>query len=542
MWGTVTPGSCKRQQPGAEGRSPFGADLTIVVGIGILSVKKQPLYPSLYQINTRAWLTELSRSLGRRATLDDIPDVAIDCIARWGFDWVWFLGVWQTGPAARVIAASVVATNEECKSLLSDLTDDDIVSSPFAVQKYSVNTAFGGDEALERLRARLAERGLRLMLDFVPNHTAPDNPWVREHPEYYVLASDEDADREPQNYTHVMTNTGPRVIAYGRDPYFAGWTDTFQLNYRSFKLRRAMIAELRQVAARCDGVRCDMAMLLLPDVIQRTWGDKSRPADGTPAVDAPFWPEAISRVRADHSEFTFMAEVYWDLEWTLQQQGFDYTYDKRLYDRLHAQDAVGARGHLHADPAFQKRSARFLENHDEPRAAAAFLPDVHQAAAVATFLIPGLRFFHEGEFEGRRKRLPMQLCRRPNEPIDATLRSFYDRLLVILRRSEVRDGTWQLLECRGAWEGNSTWERFIVGYWTGADDRRLLTVVNYGPTQGQCYVTLPGSDLAGQTWVLQDLLSPARYERFGTGLVSSGLYLDLGPWQAQVFEVVRKDG
>ena len=113
-----------------------------------------------------------------------------------------------------------------------------------------------------------------------------------------------------------------------------------------------------------------MAMLLLPDVIQRTWGDRSRPADGTAPIDVSFWPEAIRAVRGEHPGFLFMAEVYWDLEWDLQQQGFDYTYDKRLYDRLHGRDAAGVRGHLCADAEFQHRSVRFLENHDEPRAAA----------------------------------------------------------------------------------------------------------------------------------------------------------------------------
>ena len=163
-----------------------------------------------------------------------------------------------------------------------------------------------------------------------------------------------------------------------------------------------MIGELGRVADCCDGVRCDMAMLLLPDVIRRTWGDKSLPSDGRPPVDNPFWPEAIAQVHRRHPDLLFMAEVYWDLEWTLQQQGFDYTYDKRLYDRLRSRDVEGVRGHLHADMVFQRRCVRFLENHDEPRAASAFPSDVHRAAAILAFLTPGLRFFHDGQFEGRR--------------------------------------------------------------------------------------------------------------------------------------------
>ena len=124
-----------------------------------------------------------------------------------------------------------------------------------------------------------------------------------------------------------------------------------------------------------------------------------------------------------------MAEVYWDLEWTLQQQGFDYTYDKRLYDRLREGHARPVREHFHAGLDYQNKLARFLENHDEPRAAATFPPEVHEAAAVITFLSPGLRFFHQGQFEGRKKRISPHLCRGPDEPVDQQLEQFYDRLL-----------------------------------------------------------------------------------------------------------------
>ncbi len=142
-----------------------------------------------------------------------------------------------------------------------------------------------------------------------------------------------------------------------------------------------------------------------------------------------------------------MAEVYWDLEWTLQQQGFNYTYDKRLYDRLRDGHARPVREHFLAGLDYQDKMARFLENHDEPRAAAAFQPSIHEAAAVITFLSPGLRFFHQGQFEGRKKRISPHLCRGPIETVDQKLEQFYDRLLAVLRRPIVRDGQWQLLEC-----------------------------------------------------------------------------------------------
>jgi hypothetical protein len=376
------------------------------------------------------------------------------------------------------------------------------------------------------------------MLDFVPNHTALDHPWVRAHPEFYVEGDEDDLVREAQNYARVETASGPRVLAHGRDPYFPAWSDTLQLNYRHPALRAAMLDVLDVISDQCDGVRCDMAMLLLPDVIRRTWDDRTRPRDGSSPVDDPFWPPAIDHVRRRHPGFVFLAEVYWDLEWTLQEQGFDYTYDKRLYDRLRALDADAVREHLHADADYQRRSARFLENHDEPRAAAVFPWPVHQAAAILTFLVPGLRFVHDGQPSGRRRRTSNHLRRRPAEPIDTDVESFYARLFSCMRRTEAREGVWRLLACDAAWDGNPTWTRFITFSWE-RPGRRLVVAVNYGPTQAQCYVRLPWTDVDGRTIVLRDVIAPSiRYERNGEELTSRGLYLDMPAWGYHVFEIV----
>jgi hypothetical protein len=267
---------------------------------------------------------------------------------------------------------------------------------------------------------------------------------------------------------------------------------------------------------------------LLPDVFERTWG---RPAQ-------PFWPAAIQKARARHPEFCFLAEVYWDLEWNLQHQGFDYTYDKRLYDRLRDGHARPVREHFFAGLDYQDKLARFVENHDEPRAAAAFPAGVHEAAAVVTYLAPGLRFFHQGQFEGRKVRISPHLGRGPDEPADAAVAEFYDRLLAVLRRPALRDGAWQLLECNAAWEGNPSWDSFVAFAWEGGGER-LLVAVNYAPTQSQCYVRLSFADLAGRRWQLTDQLGSAAYERDGADLQSRGLYLDTAPWQASVFAVTE---
>jgi hypothetical protein len=489
-----------------------------------------PIYPALYQINTRVWLTELSRGLGRPATLDDLPDDALDRVAAMGFDWVWLLSVWRTGAAGQRVSRANPEWRREFEDTLPDLTEEDIAGSGFAITGYAVHPGLGGDAALARLRERLRMRGLRLMLDFVPNHTALDHDWVEDHPDYYVPGTDVDLTKAPQNYIWVKRKRGDLLLAHGRDPYFPGWPDTLQLNYANPFTQEAMIGELLKIAGQCDGVRCDMAMLVLPDVFERTWGRQ-----------APlFWPEATRRVRERAPGFRFMAEVYWDLEWTMLQQGFDYAYDKRLYDRLHAGHARPAREHLCAGLDYQARLARFLENHDEPRAATAFAPGMHEAAAIVTYLSPGLRFFHQGQLEGRRKRISPHLVRAPVEPVDEPRQRFYDRLLAVLRRPVVRDGQWRLLESAPAWDGNGTWDAFLAWSWAASGGERLLIVVNYAGTQGQCYVRLPYPELAGRAVGLADLMGPARYDRGGDDLVSRGLYLDMPAWSYHVFEVTAR--
>jgi hypothetical protein len=483
-------------------------------------------YPSLFQINTRVWLTGLSGPQ-REATLDDISDVELDRLAKLGFDWIWMLSVWETGAAARQVSRTNPEWRKEFNETLPDLKEEDIGGSGFAIAGYTAARRLGGDAALSRLRSRLRERGLKLMLDFVPNHMALDHPWITTHPDYFIGGTEEDLQREPQNFTRVKSGSAQRILAYGRDPYFAGWPDTVQLDYSNPSTREAMLMELQKIAGQCDGVRCDMAMLILPDVFERTWGRRPQ----------PFWPRAIHQVREHHPEFCFMAEVYWDLEWTLQHEGFNYTYDKRLYDRLRDGHARPVREHFHAGLDYQDKLSRFLENHDEPRAAATFSREIHEAAAIITFLSPGLRFFHQGQFEGRKKRISPHLVRAPREVRDELLEAFYDRLLAVLRIPALREGKWQLLECTRAWDDNWTSDGFVAFAWTGANTQRMLVTVNYADNQGQCYVRLPFTDLRGRSVRLADRMGSASYDRSGDDLGSRGLYLDLKPWSYHVFEV-----
>jgi len=475
-------------------------------------------------------LTDLSRRIGKPVSLDDIPDAELDRLAEMGFDWIWLLSVWQTGDAAQHVSRTNPDWRREFEDTLPDLRDEDIPGSGFAITGYTVHQALGGDAALARLRQRLKQRGLKLMLDFVPNHMGLGHPWIEDHPEHFIVGSEPDIARAPKNFTWIKRNGGDQIFAYGRDPYFDGWPDTLQLNYANPATQEAMIGELLKISTQCDGLRCDMAMLVLPDVFERTWCRR-----------APlFWPTAIQRVRQLVPGFTFMAEVYWDMEWTMQQQGFDYAYDKRLYDRLREHHCRPVREHLYAGLDYQDKLARFMENHDEPRAASTFPAAIRAAADVITFLSPGLRFFHQGQFEGRKKRISPHLGRGPEESVDERSSQFYERLLSVLKRPELRDGQWQLLECIPAWDGNWTWDNFIAFAWTRSEEERLIVEVNYSSHQSQCHVRWPFADTGDGQYRLTDLLSDAAYDWHGSDLIARGLYLDEAPWKASVFAVHRK--
>ena len=489
-----------------------------------------PKHPAVYEINTWVWLEALSRGAGRRIGLADVPDDVLARIADHRFDAVWLMGVWQRSAGARAVSRTLAVLQDEYRAALPGVTVDDVVGSPYAVAEYRVDPALGGDEGLAALRRRLARLGLRLILDFVPNHLALDHRWVTEAPDRLLQGDERAMAAAPQNWFRTVSDGHPAVLAYGRDPYFAGWSDTVQLDYRRADTRRAMRDTLAAVADRADGARCDMAMLLLHDVFLRTWGG------AFDAAGVEFWPETIASVKKAHPDFVTIAEVYWDLESTLQEQGFDYTYDKRLYDRLLHDDARGVRAHLAGDLAFQRRLVRFVENHDEPRAMTAFGAARARAVAVLALALPGMRLVHEGQMEGRRLKLPVQLGRRHDEPEEAGIAAFYLGLLGALGEPVLSEGTWQPLEPRRAWESNPTHDNFVLSQWS-LDGVHRLVVTNLGATQGQCFVPLAVPNLGERRWRLRDLLGPAEYIRDGGDLGARGLYLDMPAYRFHLFDI-----
>jgi hypothetical protein len=483
--------------------------------------------PSLYEINTWPWLEAISRRQGTAIDLRSVPDRYWEEIADLGFDGVWLMGVWQRSPAGVAIALSNDDLRASFGVALPDWQSSDVVGSPYCVRGYVVDDHFGGRAGLAGARQALAAHGLGLILDFVPNHVAPDHPWTTTKPEVFVSGTTADLERDPKSFVDI----GGRVLANGRDPYFPAWPDVVQLNAFAPALRDAVIETLNEIADQCDGVRCDMAMLLMNDVFARTWGNR---VGAIP--DSDYWPSVIPAVRKAHPGFLFLAEAYWDLEWTLQQQGFNYCYDKRLYDRILHGPAEQVRLHLLADDEYQHGLVRFVENHDEPRAASAFGPTRSRVAAVTALTQTGARLVHNGQLEGATVHLPVFLGRYPNESTDEALRAFYRSFLPAVADPTFRHGGWQLCG-RSGWPRDDRYQNLLAWCWEG--DTRWLIVVNLSDSTAAGLVRAPWDDLRGRTWSLTDPSHAAQnttFLRSGDDL-ANGLFVELAGWNWHMFRL-----
>ncbi len=275
-----------------------------------------------------------------------------------------------------------------------------------------------------------------------------------------------------------------------------------------------------------------MVMLLTSEVFARTWGRHAGPAP-----DREFWPEVLGTLRAKHPSVVLIAEAYWDMEALLLEQGFDFCYDKGLYDRIVTGDVTAVRDHLGAGLSYQAQLLRFLENHDEPRIASLLATAAERAAAVTVATLPGATLWHEGQFEGRRVRPPVQLGRRPSEPVDAPLAGWYRQLLAAVQGGRLRAGGWRLIEPSG-WPDNQSCRNLLGWAWDGdqGGDRHLV-VVNLSGQPAQGLVPLGWPDLPGRDWELASILGPDVYHRAGGELARPGLYVALEPWQFHLLAV-----
>ena len=485
--------------------------------------------PHLFEIHTWIWLEALSASAGKIVRLGSVPDAEWDRIASWGFDAVYLMGIWQRSRAGRLIAKQQPDLLPQYDQALPGWTFADVVGSPFSISAYTPDPRIGTWKDVDAAREQLRKRGMRLVVDFVPNHTAPDHPWIDQHPEYYLQGTQADFQRDPAAFHVIEAATGEtRLIAQGRDPFFLPWHDTAQLNYYRPELRAQMIGVLRTIAEHADGVRCDMAMLVLNDIFARTWNALLR---GQAAPEKEFWTEAIAAVPG----MTWIAEVYWNLEVRLQQLGFTFTYDKGFYDHLSQATPGEIRSRLSGDQATQQRMVRFLENHDEPRAAVSYPGEKLFSRSVAQALLPGMRFYHDGQFEGRRIRPIIQLARVAPEPVNSDTEDFYRRLLTLADEDVFHRGTWQMLPIQPEHDEDPSSANLIAWQWKLNGDLRVV-VVNLADSVSQGRVIC--RDAGAVDLRLIDDLNDQTYLRNGAEMADPGLYVRISGNAAHVFRVI----
>lgn len=430
--------------------------------------KDAGMFPLVYEINTRVWLRELSVRLDRPVTLENIPDDEFQILHDGKFTMVWLMGVWKPSRYSAAIATSHRGLRTELLDHLKDLQPEDIVSSPYSIPAYEVSPAVGGHDGLVAFRKRLAGMGIRLMLDFVPNHMALDNRWLPEHPEMFVSISKHEQCHDPAS---CFEYTRGKFLAHGKDPYFPPWTDTLQLNYANPATHEMMIHNLSHISDLCDGVRCDVAMLILRDVFNTTWENLAG------RMTEEFWPNAIQTIRKKHPKFLFLAESYWNREWELQQMGFDFTYDKPFYDFLGASpvNVPKLKDHLLADWNYQQRLCRFIENHDEIRASERFGPN-HAVAALIMLTSPGMNLVHQGQLLGQKKKIPVQLIRHSREPSHKALLHLYLKLFEFRSEEVFQKGHIEWLDMTP--DGHS----LCFGYFRSIPGNHAFILANFSAT------------------------------------------------------------
>ncbi len=484
-------------------------------------------HPHLYEINTLAWLYDLSRRMQRKITLRDVPDSEWDALADLGFECIWLMGMWERSPESRREFRGDAASFVDFRRALPGCTMDDVVGSPYAVHRYEPDARLGDWSALDAVREKLHKRGMRLLLDFIPNHVALDHPWTREHPEYFIRGSIEDLHDDPIAFYQVESPTGAYVLARARDPYFPPWRDVAQLNHFEPRLRAALIAELEKISQHCDGVRCDMAMLALNEIFARIWGSRLGNVSAPPRE---FWQD----VRAALPDSILLAEAYWGTEQQLLELGFDFVYDKTFYDALRGNRAGELRAQLSGDFEFQRRLARFIENHDEDRSAEVFGSERLRAAATLVATAPGMRFFHQGQFEGRKIHFPIQLSHVADEPVDTAILAFYQNLLHLVRAESFHSGAWRELYPEA--QGDDSAGGLIAYDWQDEKSWKLV-VVNLSGNSAQARIRLGDRIAAGRQYVFADALNNNRYVRDADEIRNLGLYVRLEPFEADIFDI-----
>ncbi|HOL81970.1 MAG TPA: alpha-amylase family glycosyl hydrolase [Ignavibacteriales bacterium] len=481
------------------------------------------------EVNTRVWLNKFNTSK-KKARLTDVPTTYWQHLVDLGFQAIWFMGIWETLPHLANQYCLEDYLIDEYSKALPDWTEEDVIGSPYAINQYKIDKNIATEEEFLEIKDKLNKLGLFVILDFIPNHFHAESILIDKYPEIF-LQGDENLYKSDQN-TYYLHNG--KIFAHGRDPFFPAWKDTIQLNYFNPKTRDFMISQLENITKYCDGVRCDMAMLITNNIFRNTWTGALE-INNFSKPQTEFWYDAINHIKKLRNDFIFIAEVYWNLEWDLQQLGFDYTYDKILLDRMHYNGAKEIIDHLKAEYSYQVKSLRFIENHDEMRSLEKFGHNKAKACAAIICTTIGGQLIYDGQIEGKKIKLPVQLKREPYEQIDLEMKVFYEKLLSITHDPTILYGDFKLLQADSIGYGDFSNINIITYIWS-YNDHYFWCIINFSENSSKARIKVDlHTDYSNI--ILNDLINDVSYNRNAEEIKNEGLYVELKPYGMHLFKI-----
>jgi len=297
--------------------------------------------------------------------------------------------------------------------------------------------------------------------------------------------------------------------------------------------KQFQINNILKIASVADYIRCDMAFLLINDVFDGHWGNQAR-SWGFNRPSSEFWKDAIFTVKLKNPGIKFLAEVYSPWQANLQSLGFDYTYDKNLYDAFGNGNLDQLRSYISSKSLdFHAHSAHFVENHDEPRAASFFGgTNRADAAAMATLTLPGMRFFNKGQEDGYFNRLDVHLRRSKSESGSDSVRIFYNIFTSILAKHIAFQGTWNY---QSVISSGDSW-RLMAWKWK-KNNEKILCVINYSDQNGSGRIKLDDAQSIknNDTIPVVELISGLTYYRSAQDMRDNGLFVIIDNWSSQIF-------
>ncbi|MBE2278917.1 MAG: glycosidase [Ignavibacteriaceae bacterium] len=492
---------------------------------------------AIYEVNTRVWLRKFDKP-GFKAKIVDVPEQYWIDLKSKSIDYVWLYGVWQN--CEKVIKETCFEPSliQQYSTALKDWKKSDVAGSPNAVYSYTLNSKLGNQEDLIELKKKLNSFGLKLILDFFPNYYCVETPLLKEKPGIFLNCDKDYYENDPFSYFKPFPDSEVYFV-HSRDPFFPPWRDTAQVNIFSEEAREHLTNELLSIAPLCDGIRCDMAILSLNTVFSNTWqglisnGEKKN-------ITQEFWSIALNKLKENFPDVITIAESYWNQEQYLQLLGFDFTYDKTLFDKIRANTVTEIKSHLHSDISFQNRLVRFLEKHDEERSVHLLGVEKSMIASLITYTLPGIKLFYDGQFEGKKVKLPLQLIREPEENENSKIKEFYDKLIICCKERVIKNGEWELLEPIKSGNGDESYREMLSWKWSLGSEVRLI-IANLSSKTSTCRIKLNvySSD---EGVLFRDLMNDKIYIRSGTELREKGLFVELAPYKFHLLEYKSGEG